>query len=238
MINLLKDIKTTRSFSNKKISEKDIKEIINIASIQPTVCFSQSFNIIRITDLAIKNKIIKLLPTQTHIQDSKELLIFTADFNKVNLATKKHKVQIKETNTEMFLMATGDTMIAAQTANIAAQAKGIGTCYLASIRTEAEALSKLLKLPNLVIPVVGLALGYPKDTYPEPERNLKGIQFNNQYDNKLVKSSLDAYDKKIIKHHVELGNDKTSWSSWMKDIVENKKEQSSVQLEKRFKLKK
>lgn len=233
----LRDIRTTRSFSNKEVNEKDILDIINVATIQPTVCFSQSFNVIRIIDSDIKDRLVKIFPKQSHIQDSKELIIFTADFNKINEAMKLNGSELKETNMEMFMMATGDAMISAHAANVAAQGFGLGTCYLASIREKASEVSKLLHLPELVFPLVGLAIGYADEVYDEPQRNIDSIQFTDKYDQALLKHSIKEYDNRDVKHHIEQGNEQFVWSKWITEIAKNKSKQSSKDIIQRFKFK-
>ena len=54
-----------------------------------------------------------------------------------------------------------DTALAAQNAAIAAESMGLGICYIGGIRNNLEEVSNLLKTPNRVIPLFGLAVGYP-----------------------------------------------------------------------------
>ena len=44
---------------------------------------------------------------------------------------------------------------------IVAEAEGLGVCPISAVRNHADAVSKLLKLPDHVFPVAGLAAGYP-----------------------------------------------------------------------------
>ena len=63
---------------------------------------------------------------------------------------------------DLFL-ALDDALIAAQTAVLAAESLGIGSCYIGDIMENYETHRELLALPDYVFPAAMLCLGY----YPE-----------------------------------------------------------------------
>lgn len=63
-----------------------------------------------------------------------------------------------------FLLAAEDTIIAAQTAVTAADALGLGTCYIGDILENYEEHRRLLGLPDYVAPVAMVVGGYPYST--------------------------------------------------------------------------
>ena len=60
-------------------------------------------------------------------------------------------------------MAVSDANIAAQTAVIAAESLGIGSCYIGDVMENCEAQRKLLHLPDYVFPAAMLVFGYPTE---------------------------------------------------------------------------
>jgi FMN reductase (NADPH)/FMN reductase [NAD(P)H] len=58
-------------------------------------------------------------------------------------------------------LAMCDTLIAAQTAVIAAESLGIGSCYIGDILENYEIHRELFDLPPYVMPVTLICLGYP-----------------------------------------------------------------------------
>ncbi|MGP0791023.1 nitroreductase NfsA, partial [Escherichia coli] len=56
-----------------------------------------------------------------------------------------------------------DTAMMAQNALIAAASLGLGGVYIGGLRNNIEAVTKLLKLPQHVLPLFGLCLGWPAD---------------------------------------------------------------------------
>ena len=61
---------------------------------------------------------------------------------------------------DLFL-ACSDALIAAQTAVVAAESLGIGSCYIGDIMENYEAHRDLFGLPQYVFPICLLCFGYP-----------------------------------------------------------------------------
>ena len=61
-----------------------------------------------------------------------------------------------------FLMACSDALIAAQTAVLAAESLGIGSCYIGDVLENGETVAELLRLPRYAVPVAMLCFGRPK----------------------------------------------------------------------------
>ena len=61
---------------------------------------------------------------------------------------------------DLFL-ACNDALIAAQTAVVAAESLGIGSCYIGDIMENYEAHRDLFGLPQYVFPICLLCFGYP-----------------------------------------------------------------------------
>jgi len=85
---------------------------------------------------------------------------------------------------DLFL-ACSDALIAAQTAVIAAESLGIGSCYIGDIMENYEFHRDLFNLPKYVFPISLVVFGYPKASaarraltsrFPQ-----KYIHFKNQY---------------------------------------------------------
>jgi FMN reductase (NADPH)/FMN reductase [NAD(P)H] len=69
-----------------------------------------------------------------------------------------------------LLLACCDAMIAAQTAVLAAESLGIGSCYIGDIMENNEAHKELFQLPKYVIPIGLLCFGHPTQAQKEREK--------------------------------------------------------------------
>lgn len=61
-------------------------------------------------------------------------------------------------------MASIDAALAAQNVCVAAEAVGLGACYVGGVRNQPREMAALLGLPDRVIAVFGLAVGVPDPT--------------------------------------------------------------------------
>lgn len=107
-----------------------------------------------------------------------------------------------------FLLAAEDTIIAAQTAVTAADALGLGTCYIGDILENYEEHRRLLGLPDYVAPVAMVVGGYPtaqqaarKQT---PRFALEDIVHENRYDLQKSDNMLRMLEDKENWHGEEL----------------------------------
>ena len=62
-----------------------------------------------------------------------------------------------------FAVGAIDAILASQNAALAAEAEGLGICYLGSTLANADAIAAILDLPEGVVPVVGFVLGHPAE---------------------------------------------------------------------------
>lgn len=83
------------------------------------------------------------------------------------------------------MLAVSDANIAAQNAVTAAQALGIGSCYIGDIMENYELQREILGLPRYVFPAVMLVFGYPtgqQKARPKPKRfDQRFIVHENEY---------------------------------------------------------
>ncbi len=84
-----------------------------------------------------------------------------------------------------LLLACCDALIAAHTAVVAAEALGIGSCYIGDILEQYEVHRDLFHLPRYVLPVTLVCFGYPTPEQaalnPRPRFAQKFIVHKNTY---------------------------------------------------------
>jgi hypothetical protein len=98
---------------------------------------------------------------------------------------------------DAFFNAAVDAAIALSAFVIAAEADGLGVCPVSAVRNHSAALSQLLKLPDHVFPVAGLAVGYPAET-PQISMRLPlsvTVHHNTFLDDGLD-DAIEAYDRR------------------------------------------
>jgi hypothetical protein len=96
---------------------------------------------------------------QQHVARAAEFWVFCADFNRLLQICPDAQLGLAE----QLLLGAVDTAMMAQNALVAAESLGLGGVYIGGIRNSIEEVTELLKLPQHVLPLFGLCLGWPAD---------------------------------------------------------------------------
>lgn len=176
------DHRTIREFTDKPVSEDILNQLIEVARRTATSNGLQACSIIRVTDQELKDELADICK-QEYVSRMPELWIFIADqYRNGQIAMEKgcHEDSIKDM--DRFFQAFTDACLMAQNVVTAAESLGLGTVYLGSILNDPARTVKLLNLPKLTFPTLGLGFGY-KNQSPElkPRMDMKLRMFENGY---------------------------------------------------------
>lgn len=193
-IKLLYERKSVRAYEDKPISTEVKEEIIKSAMRAPTAGNMMLYSIIDITDQAIKDRLAVTCDNQPFIAKAPLVLMFFADYQRwydyYKVCGLTDTMEISENDIRRpeegdLMLACSDALIAAQNAVVAAEALGLGSCYIGDILENYEIHRELLNLPDYVFPIAMVVFGYPTEQQKErqqPERyDRKFIVFENQY---------------------------------------------------------
>ncbi|EPL2539652.1 nitroreductase family protein [Klebsiella pneumoniae] len=81
-IELLRSHRSIRHFTDAPVSDEQRAEIIASAQAASTSSFLQCTSIIRITDPALRERLVPLTGGQQHVAQAAEFWVFCADFNR------------------------------------------------------------------------------------------------------------------------------------------------------------
>ena len=168
-IKLLSERASLRAFSDREINDNIMNEILESTVHSASGGNVQPFSIIKITDKEIMEKIVSF-GNQPFIKTAPVNLLFCIDYYRIKRMAQIERAPFTAQKAfPHFWIAFQDTIIAAQTACIAADSLGLGSVYIGTVFTIPESLDGivgLLKLPEGVLPVVMVTMGYPKVNPP------------------------------------------------------------------------
>ena len=187
-LKILRDRKSVRVYTDEPITAEEKNAILSAALRAPTAGNMMLYSILDITDQNIKDALAKTCDNQPFIAKAPMVLVFCADYRRWMRkfaacgCGNGDPVKPEEGN---LLLACNDTIIAAQTAVIAAESLGIGSCYIGDVLEQCETHIELLNLPEYVVPVSMVVFGHPtegqKNRKQLPREPLKHIVFENGY---------------------------------------------------------
>jgi nitroreductase len=131
----------------------------------------QTYSIIVTRDRALREQLYEPHMEQNMVLDAPVLLTFCADFRRMRHWLRLSDAPDNFDNIMSFMIAAIDATLASQNVALAAEALGLGICYMGSTLANCDQIGRLLCLPPGVAPVVGFALGWP-DENPAPRDRL------------------------------------------------------------------
>jgi len=169
-IQLLLNRKSIRAYEERPISAED-KELLMQATLRaPTAGNMMLYSIIEVNDQASKDTLARTCDNQPFIATAPLVLLFLADYQRwfdyyllsgVEELCRHRGQPLRVPGEGDLFLACCDALIAAQTAVVAAESLGIGSCYIGDIMENYEAHRELFDLPQYVFPICLLCFGYP-----------------------------------------------------------------------------
>jgi FMN reductase (NADPH) len=222
--------RSIRNFKDEPLTEEQIHAIVQSAQAASTSSYIQAYTIIGVKDPVKKKKLAELAGNQSYVEENGHFFVFCADLYRHENIGKWENADVIPSleSTEKFMVAMIDASLAAQNASIAAESMGMGICYIGGIRNDLEAVSEVLQLPHRVIPLFGLAVGYPgADSSVKPRLPLNAVYHEDAYmsDEAGMKKELDRYDETISSYYHERTGGKRSdrWTEQMAKMLSGKK---------------
>jgi nitroreductase len=167
---ILLNRRTIRKYSQEPVNDSLLNDLLTMACRASTTGNMQVYSIIITRDDEKKRELAPFHFNQKMVTEAPVLLTFCADFNRFNKWCLLRKADPGYDNFLSFITASIDALLAAQTFCIAAEAKGLGICYLGTTTYMAHKITGALKLPKGVIPVTTITLGWPLEIPEQVER--------------------------------------------------------------------
>jgi FMN reductase [NAD(P)H] len=184
-----------RRYRPDPVPEELLQLLCATALAAPTKSDLQQATIVRVADRAKRSAICALLPGSPWLAGAPELLVFCADGFRLRRLFARRGAEFPNEHLDAFFNATVDGALVLGAFVSAAELAGLGCCPISQIRDHVEKVDELLALPQWVVPVAGLALGYPEAKEPLSARlALAATLHTDRYDPAAIERELDAYD--------------------------------------------
>jgi nitroreductase len=141
-----------------------LKEILNAGIRASTTGNMQAYSIIVSRDPVLKEKLWEVHFKQAMVLQAPVILTFCADFNRFSTWCRSRNADPGYGNFLSFITAAIDALLVAQNCALAAEAMGLGICYLGTTTYNADKIVEILGLPPLVVPVTTIVTGYAAES--------------------------------------------------------------------------
>ena len=152
---------SVRNYKPDPVAPELVEIVVAAAQRSATSSNLQMYSVVAVTDAAKRARLKELCNNQAHVGQAPVFLAWCADLSRLDRVCElRGYTQVTE-HVENFLVAAMDASILMQTATVAAESLGLGTCYIGAIRNHPLQVVALLGLPRLTFPVCGMTLGWP-----------------------------------------------------------------------------
>jgi nitroreductase/FMN reductase [NAD(P)H] len=157
----------------------------------------QQGDILVIRDKAKRNAIAGLLPEMPWVSDAPVFLVFLANGRRISEIARLRGKPFPNDHLDLFFNATVDAAIVMTTFLHAAGAAGLGCCPISVIRDHARVISDMLDLPEKVIPIAGMCVGWPAEQGGiTPRLSLDVTVHDERFREDRLAGKIDAYDRR------------------------------------------
>lgn len=170
---------STRAFSDEPVTAAERQAILHAAGRAPSAGAMMFYSIVSVDDPGTRRELCRICDDQPFMLKAPLWLLFVADnrkwldlyeqvgcYDDPTLANAPERAGYRRPGLGDLLLACEDTMCAAQTAVIAAESLGIGSCYIGDVIERGEELAELLDLPAGTVPLALLVFGHKRPAKP------------------------------------------------------------------------
>ena len=214
-IQLLKEHKSSRSYTDEPVSDEMINEIVEAARCGASSMNGQQISLIVIKDQKTRDAIAEISWGQPWISKAPVFILVVVDFNRTALAVKKAgETQVVQDTLEGYTVGAVDAGITLCSLMTAARALGLGVVPIGALRNDSQRLVDLLKLPPLTFPMVGVCIGHIKNpAHTKPKMPVEGYRHDEYYHEDAIMPAIDAYDQTLMEYWQSVNRpDGQSWS--------------------------
>ncbi len=234
---LIRKRRSIRNFTDQKIPKNIIEELIDAANNAPSGGNIQPISIICVQEAARRKELAAIVEDQPWVKNAPLSMIFCIDFLRVKRWASMFGTEFSgESALAHFLIAYADLMCSAQNVVLLAEDFGLGSVYIGSIQSNIDRARNYFKIPEYVLPMMVLSIGFPKSTPKNIPKLSTGVITHKEYyreqsDTEIGQAFEDKYgsfednlDNYLERAYIEaVEADKQQGDSWVATVKKDMK---------------
>ncbi len=193
--------RTIRNYTSQDVSEALLNRLLTEAARTQTMGNLQLYSVVVTRQAEMKEKLAPAHFNQPMVKNAPVVLTICADFNRTSTWARCRKAEPGYDNFLSFINAATDALLYTQTLCNLMDEEGLGYCYLGTTVYQPQQIIDILQLPQLVMPVATLTVGWPAEEPPLSDRlPMESFVHQETYQDYLAKD-IDAYYAE--KEHLE-----------------------------------
>ena len=162
--------RSIRKYSEEPVSEELLNGLLTEAARTQTMGNLQLYSVIVTRSDEMKRRLAPAHFNQPMVTEAPVVLTICADFNRTSTWARCRQAEPGYDNLLSFLNASIDALLYTQTLCNLMDEEGLGYCYLGTTVYMPQQIIDTLQLPQLVMPVATLTVGWPAEEPPLSDR--------------------------------------------------------------------
>ncbi len=167
-LNYFENRRSVRCYTDQHIPDEELKRMIAAATHAPNTGNMQLYSVIVTRSKEGKEALAPAHFNQGAVTSADAVLTFCLDIRRFEHWCHLRKAKPGFDTFQSFVAAVIDTSIFAQQFCTIAEMDGLGTCYLGTTTYNAPDIAMALELPQGVVPVTTVTVGYPAEDATGP----------------------------------------------------------------------
>lgn len=174
--------RTIRRYAEKNVDEALLTELLELSARTQTMGNLQLYSVVVTRSEEGKKALAPAHFNQPMVTQAPVVLTVCADFRRTTRWCEERKANPGYDNFLSFMNAATDALLYTQTFCNLAEERGLGLCFLGTTVYMPEMIIDALKLPQLVMPVATLTVGWPDENPQLTDRlGVAAFVHNEQY---------------------------------------------------------
>jgi nitroreductase/FMN reductase [NAD(P)H] len=186
-----------RRYLDREVAPDLLRLLCACALSAPSKSDLQQADILVVREGAKIHAIAGLLPEMPWLREAPVFLVFLANGRRLPKISQMRGKSFPNNHFDLFFNATVDAAIVMTTFLRAAEAVGLGCCPISVIRDHATTISKMLVLPEKVVPIAGMCVGWPAEKGSiTPRLSLETTVHEERFAENDLADEIEAYDRR------------------------------------------
>ncbi len=193
----IKNRTSIRKYAQREVSEELLNQLLEEAERTPTMGNLQLYSVVVTRSEEGKKALAPAHFNQPMVTQAPVVLTICADFRRTTVWAENRKAVPGYDNFLSFINAATDALLFTQTFCNLAEEKGLGTCFLGTTVYMPQMIIDALNLPQLVMPVATITLGWPDEKPSLSDRlPLRSIVHHEKFEDYTPQKIDDFYAEK------------------------------------------
>ena len=185
--------RTIRKYSTQEVSDELLNRLMTEAARTQTMGNLQLYSVIVTRSAEMKAKLASAHFNQPMVEGAPVVLTICADFHRTSSWARCRQAEPGYNNFLSYINAATDALLYTQTLCNLIDEAGLGYCYLGTTVYQPQQIIDTLQLPQLVMPVATLTVGWPDEAPALSDRlPLESFVHQETYHDYLA-SDIDTY---------------------------------------------